>query len=147
MMSMEKAIENVCDILKEVIEYSDDEENSIFHLDRQIQPSLKKFLSDMTEELDLEIAHLMSALMYLDIYGLKHKITQDNLHYLLYTACVLAQKFLDDKVMKDDDYAEIVNVDLPVLVEMQAKFLISIDYQLNMEKEIFEEYLTACCQD
>lgn len=68
------------------------------------------------------------------------KLTERNIHRLLFTSIVISAKFVDDKFYKNKYYASVGGVPLSTLNEMEEAMLGLLDYHCPIDSEIFNSY-------
>ena len=53
---------------------------------------------------------------------------------------IITQKYHEDIIFSDKDYSKLLNIDCDEIIEMQMKYLESIDYSLLIDKEDLDQY-------
>ena len=65
------------------------------------------------------------------------KLTERNIHRLLFTSIVISLKFVDDKFYKNKYYSSVGGVPLCTLNELEETMLGLLDYSCPIDSEIF----------
>ena len=128
--------------------------NSIFNLkifeNEEIPTiSINKYIERIVKYTNCEENTLILSLIYLDKICLKNiKLTVYNIHKFVFSSILVSIKFNEDKIYKNDYYAYIAGVSLKELNLMEDNFLQILDYQVFVNKNIFNKYiinLRNCC--
>ena len=128
--------------------------NSIFNLkifETEEIPtiSINKYIERIVKYTNCEENTLILSLIYLDKICLKNiKLTVYNIHKFVFSSILVSIKFNEDKIYKNDYYAYIAGVSLKELNLMEDNFLQILDYQVFVNKNIFNKYiinLRNCC--
>lgn len=69
------------------------------------------------------------------------KITERNIHRLLFTSIVISAKFIDDQFYKNNFYASVGGIPLATLNELEEKMLALLNYHCPIDSKIFNSYL------
>ena len=75
-------------------------------------------------------------------------MTVYNIHKFVFSSILISIKFNEDKIYKNDYYEYIAGVSLKELNLMEDNFLQILDYQVFVNKNIFNKYiinLRNCC--
>ena len=67
-------------------------------------------------------------------------ISSDNIKNILFTCMVITQKYYEDEILYDKDYAKIGGYDPQDLVSLEIEFLSLIDFSLEIKEEEFNKY-------
>ena len=128
--------------------------NSIFNLkifETEEIPtiSINKYIERIVKYTNCEENTLILSLIYLDKICLKNiNLTVYNIHKFVFSSILISIKFNEDKIYKNDYYAYIAGVSLKELNLMEDNFLQILDYQVFVNKNIFNKYiinLRNCC--
>ena len=128
--------------------------NSIFNLkifeNEEIPTiSINKYIERIVKYTNCEENTLILSLIYLDKICLKNiNLTVYNIHKFVFSSILVSIKFNEDKIYKNDYYAYIAGVSLKELNLMEDNFLQILDYQVFVNKNIFNKYiinLRNCC--
>ena len=128
--------------------------NSIFNLkifeNEEIPTiSINKYIERILKYTNCEENTLILSLIYLDKICLKNiNLTVYNIHKFVFSSILISIKFNEDKIYKNDYYAYIAGVSLKELNLMEDNFLQILDYQVFVNKNIFNKYiinLRNCC--
>ena len=128
--------------------------NSIFNLkifETEEIPtiSINKYIERIVKYTNCEENTLILSLIYLDKICLKNiNLTVYNIHKFVFSSILISIKFNEDKIYKNDYYAYIAGVSLKELNLMEDNFLQILDYQVFVNKNIFNKYiinLMNCC--
>jgi hypothetical protein len=65
------------------------------------------------------------------------KLTERNIHRVLFTSIVISVKFVDDKFYKNKYYASVGGVPLSTLNELEEAMLGLLNYHCPIDEEIF----------
>ena len=115
------------------------------------------FTSDFKEENDYEISYfvyrlvkkhvvstsvLISAFILLDklISSTPNIISRKFIKFATSLAIILSQKFLDDEVYEDKDYAKTLNISIKLFSAIESSFLKLINYELFIPETDFAQY-------
>ena len=128
--------------------------NSIFNLkifeNEEIPTiSINKYIERIVKYTNCEENTLILSLIYLDKICLKNiNLTVYNIHKFVFSSILISIKFNEDKIYKNDYYEYIAGVSLKELNLMEDNFLQILDYQVFVNKNIFNKYiinLRNCC--
>jgi len=100
------------------------------------------YLYKIIKKLNITKSVLLCSFIFLDriISNNREILNMKNLKYLTSTAIILSQKFLDDEVYKDKNYAETLNIKLERFIILESSFLKLINYELHITEKEFYEY-------
>ena len=65
------------------------------------------------------------------------------MHKLLFAAIVLAIKYNEDEIYRNDYYADIAGVDIKELNAMESELLFKLNFELYVDSDVFMTYNTA----
>lgn len=106
--------------------------------------SLYDYLSRIVQYTDIQESTLIIALIYIDRYANAYNnISYHTIHKLLFAAIVLAIKYNEDEIYKNDYYANIAGVDIKELNAMESELLFKLNFELYVDSEVFISYNTA----
>ena len=86
---------------------------------------------------------LISALIYIDTVAKIKKISKFNVYKILFTAILISLKFNEDKIYKNNYYAQIAGVSIEELLILENEFLKLIDFKLIISENTFNAYKLA----
>ena len=69
------------------------------------------------------------------------KLTDKNIHRILFTGIVIATKFIDDKYYKNKYYASVGGISLTTLNEQESHMLNLLNYHCPVNSDMFNSYL------
>ncbi|MDR3492727.1 MAG: hypothetical protein P4M12_11935 [Gammaproteobacteria bacterium] len=106
--------------------------------------SVKDYLTRLTLYLRATAPELAIIFIYLSRYQSAHPnnlITEFNIHRLLITALVLAQKFHADDIIHKNTYsAKVGGITLKEMNKLEIEFLIAIDHKLYVTSEEYNQW-------
>lgn len=109
--------------------------------------SLYDYLSRIVQYTDIQESTLIIALIYIDRYANAYNnISYHIIHKLLFAAIVLAIKYNEDEIYKNDYYANIAGVDIKELNAMESELLFKLNFELYVDNDVFISYNTALRQ-
>eukprot|EP01117_Protostelium_nocturnum_P016049 TRINITY_DN6281_c0_g1_i3.p1 TRINITY_DN6281_c0_g1~~TRINITY_DN6281_c0_g1_i3.p1 ORF type:complete len:204 (-),score=59.53 TRINITY_DN6281_c0_g1_i3:232-843(-) len=82
------------------------------------------------------------ALLFIDriVMAKGMRVTEMNVHQLLFTSVLIASKLLDDCTLNNKYYSHVAGIDVKELNSLERKFLSLMDYNLNVSLDSFEFY-------
>ena len=137
-MSKKDIIETILFILNKILDFTsklDEEIPSIFDRKEKEEKNKEADLStDETSDKENE--------MNLDkiLNSKKIILNEKNIENVLFTCMIITQKYYEDVIFSDKDYSKLLNIDCDEIIEMQMKYLESIDYSLLIDKEDLDQY-------
>ena len=146
----QNTINSISYLLSEIInmnsKYNDQQkclENDIFT--PRILPtiSILDYLNRIVIFSNIEENTLISALIYIDTVAKIKKISQFNVYKILFAAVLVALKFNEDEIYKNNYYAQIAGVSIEELLILENEFLKLIDYKLIIIESTFNAYKLA----
>ena len=106
--------------------------------------SLYDYLLRIVKYTEIQESTLIIALIYIDKYSNRyHDISGHIIHKLLFAAIVLAIKYNEDEIYKNEYYASIAGVDVKELNAMESELLFKLNYELFVDSAVFMTYNTA----
>ena len=106
--------------------------------------SLYDYLSRIVQYTDIQESTLIIALIYIDRYSnTYHNVSGHIMHKLLFAAIVLAIKYNEDEIYRNDYYADIAGVDIKELNAMESELLFKLNFELYVDSDVFMTYNTA----
>jgi hypothetical protein len=104
--------------------------------------SLYDYLSRIVQYTDIQESTLIIALIYIDRYANAYNnISYHIIHKLLFAAIVLAIKYNEDEIYKNDYYANIAGVDIKELNAMESELLFKLNFELYVDNDVFMDEL------
>ena len=146
----QNTINSISYLLSEIInmnsKYNDQQkclENDIFT--PRILPtiSILDYLNRIVIFSNIEENTLISALIYIDTVAKIKKISQFNVYKILFAAVLVALKFNEDEIYKNNYYAQIAGVSIEELLILENEFLKLIDFKLIISENTFNAYKLA----
>ena len=93
------------------------------------------------EKFDFNENLLLLTMMNIDkLLANQFIISSDNIKNILFTCMVITQKYYEDEIFYDKDYAKIGGYDPQDLVSLEIEFLSLIDFSLEIKEEEFNKY-------
>jgi len=120
----------------------DDDEKMFFSLESQ-PFSMEFYVDRLVTYCNCSTSAFVVALAYLDKVQVKCRalsLTQQNCHRLLSTALLLAIKFLDDEVCKQDFYAQVFGLNTEELNQLELTMLKLLDWNLFFDHNMYNRY-------
>ena len=120
----------------------ENENNDISTTDEKEKIPLAEYVYYWTEKLNFNENMLFLMMMNLDkiLNSKKIILNQKNIENVLFTCMIITQKYHEDIIFSDKDYSKLLNIDCDEIIEMQMKYLESIDYSLLIDKEDLDQY-------
>ena len=119
------------------LNYNDD---SIFHNSKIPKIIITEYLNRIIEYSNVEENTLICSLIYIEEIRKKIKLTNFNIHKILFTAIITAIKFNEDKIFNNNFYSLIGGISKEKLLELEYHFLILMDFKLYINENIFKTY-------
>ncbi|CAK68099.1 unnamed protein product (macronuclear) [Paramecium tetraurelia] len=148
-------LQNLSDLLESLIEKNVMETNqdSVFNSGTTPEISLENYLMRIQRHARCSEECFVIALIYLDRIqeiNQEFQYTEKNIHRYLkiiqfrcfIIAVVLAIKYQDDEIFKNDYYAKVGGISIQELNDMEESFLNLLDFELFVYHETFSLYLT-----
>ena len=93
------------------------------------------------EKFDFNENLLLLTMMNIDkLLANQFIISSENIKNILFTCMVITQKYYEDEILYDKDYAKIGGYDPQDLVSLEIEFLSLIDFSLEIKEEEFNKY-------
>ena len=104
--------------------------------------SIKDYLIRLVQLTRMEESSLIFIVIYIDRFcSFNHiKLTHNNIHKLILTSMFIAIKFNEDKHYSLEIYAKIGGVSPQELKSMEFYFLVFIQFNLNVDTNLYQEY-------
>jgi hypothetical protein len=113
-----------------------------FYLDTipgiSIDQYLQRFI--ILSEAELSTVIIMIILLERLTYNFKYKLTENNIHLLLFTAFIIAIKMNEDKIFNNVDFAEFGGISIKMLYKLEVEFLNKIDFKTFVSPFVFYSY-------
>ena len=116
------------------------EVNDIFEQIKIPEISILKYLLRIIEYSNIEENTLIISLIYLYEVSKKKKITDFNIHKLLFTSILISLKFNEDEIYPFYYYSQIAGICQEELMQLELNFYFLIDFNLYVNKETFEHF-------
>ncbi|CAD8101447.1 unnamed protein product [Paramecium primaurelia] len=144
--SESRLIKGISAILEQLIEESEvlEVQDSLFHSQKIPNITLENYLIRIMRYTKCSEGCLIIGLIYLDrIQELNQELQLNNqsAHRYLIIAIVLAIKYQDDDIYKNDYYAKVGGITMQELNDMEKEFLELLDYQLFVQQDLYYFYL------
>ena len=120
----------------------ENENNDASNTDEKEKIPLAEYVYYWTEKLNFNENMLFLMMMNLDkiLNSKKIILNEKNIENVLFTCMIKKQKYHEDVIFSDKDYSKLLNIDCDDIIEMQMKYLESIDYSLLIDKEDLDQY-------
>ena len=120
----------------------ENENNDASNTDEKEKIPLAEYVYYWTEKLNFNENMLFLMMMNLDkiLNSKKIILNEKNIENVLFTCMIITQKYYEDVIFSDKDYSKLLNIDCDEIIEMQMKYLESIDYSLLIDKEDLDQY-------
>lgn len=107
--------------------------------------SIKDYLERLAKFSKMEESTLILTLIYIDRIGnyTNFQLTYENIYKLILASAFVAIKFNEDSHYSIDTYAKIGGVSRSELAYLEFHFLIIINFDLNVDKRLFNKYLES----
>ena len=117
-------------------------ENSPFFHQNAPSISIYDYILRILSYSKIEKSTLIISLIYIDKICHKKEIilTKYNIHRILFTSILVAIKYNEDKIYNNSFYSKVAGISMKELNALENKFLIIIDFDLFISKEVYEKY-------
>eukprot|EP00741_Cyanophora_paradoxa_P022492 tig00021464_g21718.t1 len=115
-----------------------------FHAKFTPNIGVQAYLERIAKYASCSSACFIMALIYIDRIMQREKtfiITSLNVHRLIVTAVMVAAKFMDDLYYNNNYWSKIGGVSCAELNSLELDFLFMVDFELNVQPEVFREYV------
>ena len=138
-----KIINSYISVLNNLIKSNKKREIEVNDIFEQIiipEISILKYLLRIIEYSNIEENTLIISLIYLYEVSKKKKITDFNIHKLLFTSILISLKFNEDEIYPFYYYSQIAGICQEELMQLELNFYFLIDFNLYVNKETFEHF-------
>jgi len=138
-----KIINSYISVLNNLIKSNKKREIEVNDIFEQIiipEISILKYLLRIIEYSNIEENTLIISLIYLYEVSKNKKITDFNIHKLLFTSILISLKFNEDEIYPFYYYSQIAGICQEELMQLELNFYFLIDFNLNVNKETFEHF-------
>ena len=113
-----------------------------FYLDTVPAISIDQYLQRFIQLSEAELSTVIIMIILLErlTYNFKYKISENNIHLLLFTAFVIAVKMNEDKILNNVDFAEFGGISIKMLYKLEVEFLDKIDFKTFVSPFVFYSY-------
>ena len=144
-------VQSIISVLTELIEINQKninqmnltQDDDIFNSKSIPNISIYDYIIRIIEYSDVEENTLILSLIYIDIIAKIKKITKYNIHKFLITSILIALKYNEDKIYKNDYYSQIGGINNEELMQLELNFLVFIDFNIYINNNTFEQYKYA----
>ena len=145
-------VKSIISVLTELIEINQkninqmnltQDDDDIFNSKSIPNISIYDYIIRIIEYSDVEENTLILSLIYIDIIAKIKKITKYNIHKFLITSILIALKYNEDKIYKNDYYSQIGGINNEELMQLELNFLVLIDFNTHINNNTFELYKYA----
>ena len=103
--------------------------------------NLDNYIEKIVKHLDFDEHLLILSLMNLDKFLASNFVLSElNIQKVFFVCSMVTQKFYDDEIFTTKDYAQLCNVSVDELLEMEIYFLNSINFNLFIKDDDFNKY-------
>ena len=103
--------------------------------------NLDNYIEKIVKHLDFDEHLLILSLMNLDKFLASNFVLSElNIQKVFFVCSMVTQKFYDDEIFTTKDYAQLCNVSVDELLEMEIYFLNSINFNLFIKDDDFDKY-------
>lgn len=144
-----KLVEVISESLKDICDKNESETRNLnlniqkpFTTKATPDISIKDYLERLTKFTKMEESTLILTLIYIDRIGnyTNFQLTYKNIYKLILASVFVAIKFNEDSHYSIDTYAKIGRVSRSELAYLEFHFLIIINFDLNVDKHLFNQY-------
>lgn len=144
-----KLVEVISESLKDICDKNESEPRNLnlniqkpFTTKATPDISIKDYLERLTKFTKMEESTLILTLIYIDRIGnyTNFQLTYKNIYKLILASVFVAIKFNEDSHYSIDTYAKIGRVSRSELAYLEFHFLIIINFDLNVDKHLFNQY-------
>lgn len=144
-----KLVEVISESLKDICDKNESEPRNLnlniqkpFTTKASPDISIKDYLERLTKFTKMEESTLILTLIYIDRIGnyTNFQLTYKNIYKLILASVFVAIKFNEDSHYSIDTYAKIGRVSRSELAYLEFHFLIIINFDLNVDKHLFNQY-------
>ena len=133
---------NYEEIIKENKELVDFVVKDKFYLRRVPNITLSEYITYIMEHTNINISTIIIAIIYIDMFCEKYKyvLCFNNIYLMFLTACLLSIKFNEDKYISSEFYAEICEIPVEFLNELEKYLCVKLRYSLYVEDTEYNSY-------
>lgn len=133
---------NYEEIIKENKELVDFVVKDKFYLRRVPNITLSEYITYIMEHTNINISTIIIAIIYIDMFCEKYKyvLCFNNIYLMFLTACLLSIKFNEDKYISSEFYAEICEIPVEYLNELEKYLCLKLRYSLYVEDTEYNSY-------
>lgn len=133
---------NYEEIIKENKELVDFVVKDKFYLRRVPNITLSEYITYILEHTNINISTIIIAIIYIDMFCEKYKyvLCFNNIYLIFLTACLLSIKFNEDKYISSEFYAEICEIPVEYLNELEKYLCLKLRYSLYVEDTEYNSY-------
>ena len=117
--------------------------NDIFNTSQIPNISILNYLKRIVEYTNIEESTLICALIYIDTVAKNKKITNLNIHKILFSAILASIKYNEDKIYRNSYYSQIAGISLEELLKIENEFLNLIQFKLFIDDNKYLSYKLA----
>ena len=117
--------------------------NDIFNISQIPNISILNYLKRIVEYTNIEESTLICALIYIDTVAKNKKITNLNIHKILFSAILASIKYNEDKIYRNNYYSQIAGISLEELLKIENEFLNLIQFKLFIDDDKYLSYKLA----
>ncbi len=117
--------------------------NDIFNISQIPNISILNYLKRIVEYTNIEESTLICALIYIDTVAKNKKITNLNIHKILFSAILASIKYNEDKIYRNSYYSQIAGISLEELLKIENEFLNLIQFKLFIDDDKYLSYKLA----
>ncbi|CAD8092441.1 unnamed protein product [Paramecium sonneborni] len=149
MQPINKLLITIAKILEEILKETDQlglQQVSAFHTSRVPSISIQSYIQRIAKYTHCNSVCFVFALIYLDKVQEMHQNLILNSHCIhryelvILLSIMVAIKYYDDEYFKNEYYAKVGGLSLKEINQLEMEFLDLLNYELFIQKEVFEVY-------
>ena len=119
--------------------------NNIFTSNVVPNMTIDEYIDRIIKYFDCGDSFIIYALIYVDRFCniMSFDVTIQNVYKMLITCCVIACKYNEDDHYSNEYYARIGGISLNEMNTLELNMLISIKYDLHINKSVYDDYLST----
>ena len=142
-----KNIESIC-----IKMYTDNNNkiNNLFMVHSTINVPIIYYINRIIKYFNCSDSFIILALIYINRLhqlNIGIKVNKYSIHRLIFTACVISCKFLEDDHFDNGFYADVAGISLEELNILEIEMLKKLDYNLYVKDSEYDEYINKLQQE
>ncbi|CAK85733.1 unnamed protein product (macronuclear) [Paramecium tetraurelia] len=146
MQPINQLLLTIAKILEEILQETDPlslQQASPFHTQRTPSISIENYIQRIAKYAHCNSVCFVFALIYLDKIQEMHQnvvLNSNCIHRFMIVSIMVAIKYYDDEYYKNEYYAKVGGLSLKEINQLEKEFLNMLNYELFIQKEVFEVY-------